>query len=525
MTLCTHSLVAQTVSKELATQIAVQYMQNDICNVAPSDFALLTRGDNVDTTFTHAFSLTGNSLLYIVQMPDGWVLAASEYVTTPILASAPTGQFPDTTDMPDGMKWLLSYYEDAMQYTRDSLSLNTDSILYAWEHKYDSIYADNRSVSSLPSSHMIIEIDSLYWNQSGNNSGSTQYCDKIYNKFCPTWYPADSICERTIVGCVAVAMGLVMRYYKWPYSALVPDSVNREGEPTIERHIVTYNWNQMPGSISNVSPVSTVDEIAGFLRDCGYSCRMKYGENSSSAFLSNAMTALNSTFRYTNMTYISKNDYHGNWIEKLKTEIAADRPIIYEGDNGRGHKGHAFVLYGYTNEDKFKINWGWGNSQANNGVYSLSNLALNDSTNYTYHQGAIWGITPNYPSCGNTYYVQQSNVNSDFEIYKGGPIIAQNITINNNRSGVIYSRESVTLGNGFKIEAGSHVIIDIIDKDCDDDRGEISIDEDMPEIHHAPQRQGIFATPSATKILRNGQILILRDGRIYTVTGQEMRGK
>lgn len=518
--MCLSFLIAQSVSKDMATRVALQYMKNDICNAAPSDYALLTKGSFIDTTYTHLFSLSGKAPLYLVQMPEGWVLVSSEYVKTPILASAPTGQFPDTTDMPDGMKWLLSYYEDAIQYTRDNISVNIDSIKYIWEHRYDSAFEHIRDVSSLPASYEIDSIRSFKWNQSGNNGAPPYDCEKVYNKFCPTWYNADSICNRTFVGCVAVAMGLIMRHHRWPYSAVIPDTIDTTGVPSSSKHIMMYSWNNMPTAINNSTDVDKVNEIAELLRDCGYSCRMEYGPDGSAAYLEEAKDALNSVFHYKNATYHRRNSYVGNWVDKLKTEIAADRPVLYGGNNNRGLQAHAFVLYGYTSENKFIIHFGWGENDANDGYYSLDSIMPNNHI-YNYNQDAVWGIEPDYPNCGTTYNLQQSDVNvNNFEIYRGGAVSASNITINNNRSGVIFSGESVALGSGFKIEAGSHVVIDVKDMHCDERVAETEIQEEEYNSRHAPQwTESYQITSTANKILRDGHIYIFRDGKVYSIIG------
>lgn len=523
--LCALNLMAQSVTKELATQIAEQYMQYSDCQSAPKDYSLLTRNSQIDSTYTQTFSITGKAPLYLVQLPEGWVLVASEFVTTPILASAPTGQFPDTINMPDGMKWLLSYYEDALRYTRDSLSIRKDSIINEWEYLYAPTGMNNRNISSLPSNYEINSIRSFLWNQNGNNGTGVTNCNKVYNKFCPTWHTPS--CGHTYVGCTAVAMGIVMRYYKWPHSAIIPDTIDSLAHISAEKHIVTYNWNNMPGTIYNSTSISKVDEIAGFLRDCGYAAKMKYRSDGSGASFDNAEYAMEHNFHYANVTHRHRNWYVGNWVNKLKTEIAADRPVIYAGYTD-SVGGHTFVLYGYDTDDKFIINWGWADTTVNNGVYTLNPLIPNGSNeieNYYKDQEAIWGIMPDYPTCSSTEYaLTQSEVNENlFEIYKGGAIIASNITIQDGHSGGIFSGESVTLTSGFQINAGAEVYIGIKDMHCDDDRGEITIGEEIPEIHHAPQHQGTIATPSATKILRDGQILIRRDGKTYTIQGQEVK--
>lgn len=495
-------LIAQSITKELATRVALQYVKKN----------------NIDIIYTSIFSPTGKAPLYLVQLQEGWVLVASEYVTTPVLASAPTGKFPDISDMPDGFKWLMSYYEDAIQFTRDSLQYIPEDVLNTWERATNGQNTiSHRNISTLPPSYEIDSIRTFLWNQKKNNSTGSVDCNKVYNKFCPSWY--DISCGHTRVGCTAVAMGLVMRYYKWPYSAFIPNTMNDSlGYTSQEKHFVIYNWDLMPGAIYNTTSTENVDEVAGFLRDCGYTSNMQYKYSGSGASFSNAMNALSANFHYENMSHVYRNWYTGDWVSYLQSEIASDRPVIYAGYND--NSGHAFVLYGYTSDNKFIIHWGWGNSSANNGVYSLDSL-IPSSHHYNYSQEAICGTTPQYPVC-DTLILQQSDVNNErFEIYRGGPVIAQNITINNNQSGVIVSGKAVKLESGFTIEAGAKVYIAVRDMHCDD-RGELSFPEEE-NARRTPQRHEMTNEESATqKIIRDGQLLILRDGKTYTVTGMEI---
>lgn len=515
---------AQSVSKEIATQVALQYMRNDVDNAAPTDFSLFIKNNLIDTTHTIMISITRRAPLYLVQLQDGWVLVASEYVTTPVLASSPIGQFPDTADMPDGLKWLLSYYEDAMQYTRDSILDVDNNIRDIWvKAASENISVETRDVLDIPSSHEISFIRSCKWNQCANNSGGVSN-GKIYNKYCPTWY--QSCAGHTYVGCTGIAMGIFMRYYQWSYSAYIPNTIDSLGNTSQTTHLVTYNWSNMPKAIYDTTNIVKVNEIAGFLRDCGYSSKMKYGVDGSAASLEDAKYALEHNFHYTNMTLKYRSNYsNSNWINLLKTEIASNRPIIYAGNNTRGETAHSFVIYGYTSQNKFIINWGWGDA-ANYYLYTLDDLTPHGhGYSFNYQQIAIIGTTPNYPDCSTTYNLLSEITDTHFEIYRAGTIVVPWFPIHSYQSGVIIADEKVRIAPGFKVERGAHVIFDIKDMYCDNRGEEYPSEENVPEYHCAPQQLISMprATTSVKKILRNCQILILRGDKTYTITGQEVR--
>ena len=69
----------------------------------------------------------------------------------------------------------------------------------------------------------------------------------------------------------------------------------------------------------------------------------------------------------------------------LCNELRHGRPIVYAG--GGDYGGHAFVIDGYTVDNYYSVNWGWGGSD--NGYFLLS--ALNG---FNLGQSAILGLKP-----------------------------------------------------------------------------------------------------------------------------------
>lgn len=200
----------------------------------------------------------------------------------------------------------------------------------------------------------------VLWNQDRNNDGN---CTPSYNMLCPTFYTPR--CEHTYVGCTAVAMAQIMWYYKWPYSAVVPNSISMDGTPSEECHFQLYDWDLMPPTLRNNTPNDEVEMITTLLRDCGHAAKMAYRANGSSASLKDAMNALSHNFGYKNgMSHKRRSAYvKSKWIQKLKNEIDANRPVLYAAWQN-SDSGHAFVIDGYEG-DMFLINWGWANALSN----------------------------------------------------------------------------------------------------------------------------------------------------------------
>ncbi len=85
-----------------------------------------------------------------------------------------------------------------------------------------------------------------------------------------------------------------------------------------------------------------------------------------------------------------------DWIDLLKTEFDASRPVLYAGFGSGG--GHCFVADGYDNNNYVHFNWGWGG--AYDGYFAVSSLnpdglGIGGGTgSYNSGQQAIIGIEP-----------------------------------------------------------------------------------------------------------------------------------
>jgi hypothetical protein len=143
-----------------------------------------------------------------------------------------------------------------------------------------------------------------------------------YNASCgPYGSPAnptlDSIPVNYPVGCVAVAMGQIMRYHQKP--ALVTSPTNHK-----------YNWNNMA-----VSPTSSVPVL---IRAIGVDVDMNYNPYSlggSWSTLWNAMMAF-SSYGYSEAALSFSHD-----AVRVRTNINANKPVMMSGTSGS--VGHAWV--------------------------------------------------------------------------------------------------------------------------------------------------------------------------------------
>lgn len=124
-----------------------------------------------------------------------------------------------------------------------------------------------------------------------------------YNQYTPYQYPA---------GCVAVAMGQIMKYHQSPSS---------------------YNWNAMA---NNVATSTT----ARLLADIGEAVDMVYKPTESYSSINNAYTAFKNVYGYTHTKKINHDD------NAVIQQILKQCPVYMRGED-KEKGGHAWVCDGY----------------------------------------------------------------------------------------------------------------------------------------------------------------------------------
>ena len=219
--------------------------------------------------------------------------------------------------------------------------------------------------------------------------------DCYYNGMAPLH--VNGPCGRCYAGCVATAMGQVMKYHNYPPSGQGSNiyGTGSYSNLSVDFSTATYDWANMPNSIN-----SDHAEIAKLLYHCGVSVNMGYAFDGSGAQSSDAATALVDHFVYAPYAFYVDRDVFtdDNWIWVITNDLKSRRPIYYSGQSTGG--GHAFVCDGIDNSNKLHINWGWGGSS--NGYFTLNNMLGFDES-----QAAIFGVEP---PTGDIEYCQPSTI-------------------------------------------------------------------------------------------------------------------
>ncbi len=347
------SAPAAPVDKSQAADLAAEFLNSNSSSVrrAPASAASLSLAYTKDDS--------GAPLFYVFNDADGFVIVSADDKFPTVLGYSDSGQF-DESRIPSNMKaWLDGYAAEMKHY----LPVLPDGYGIKTQH--------NR-VSRAP----IAPLVTTKWNQ-----------DTPYNLLCPT----DQY-GQAVTGCVATAYAQIMNYHKWP--------VNPVGENAgITFTGTTYNWRQMiddykPGSYTGAQATA----VATLMRQCGAAVDMNYSAWASGAYNYKVPTALTRYFKYDPSLTMLFKDYipQSKWNNIVYQEIAEGRPVYYSGASSEG--GHAFVCDGYSNNEYFHFNWGWGGYE--DGYFLLTSLnpasggigSYEDG--YTSDQTIIIGIKP-----------------------------------------------------------------------------------------------------------------------------------
>lgn len=327
----------------------------------------------LSTTYTTDKNIAA---LYIFNTSDGFVIVAGDDCETPIIAYSHEGRF-EPDNVPVQMDDYLQDCVARIQYGMENQLEADASTARQWELvKATGRLNDSKNAQSIEP--MLTEI----WNQGCR-----------YNSLCPAM---TGPCDHAEAGCVAVAMGMIMHYWKYPMTGWGSHSyINLGATLSADFGNTTYDWDHMPDSLTEQSSDTEIEAVATLLYHCGVSVNMNYNLNSSGADARDIPNALIRYFSYSKRLHSEKRANYDNeeWLSMLKSRLDSLCPVLYIGTGGQG--GHAFVCDGYDDNDLLHFNWGWGVA---NGYFALSNL---NPLGYTFNdnQSAIFDIYPHYEPC------------------------------------------------------------------------------------------------------------------------------
>ena len=219
------------------------------------------------TTVYHVFNYQGG----------GFVVVAASDAVTPILAQSNEGSIEVNITNPATKYWFESYCKEIEYIITNDLD-NTETL-----KEWNSIL----SKSSEKSINDVGPLLTTTWDQS-----------EWYNYYCPDnpYIPG----AHVPAGCVATAMGQIMKYHNFPAKGVLSHSYVNENYGTQAANFgnSTYNWNAMGNSAND----SNYMDISLLLYHAGVSVDMEYGLGSSGARSEFVPWALTNYFYYDPLT-------------------------------------------------------------------------------------------------------------------------------------------------------------------------------------------------------------------------------
>jgi hypothetical protein len=322
----------------------------------------------------------------------GFVIVSADKRLQPILSFGEEGSFDlESNEIPEGiLSWLESTSEGItnLRKTKEVKEKNSDSSKNSSEIKYPSEALYSRSCDT---QKLVSSKGSLESKCDGGDTGCTNtssyygpYMNSSWNQWAGFNNNLDPLnCTgrtglRPPSGCVATAIGQVMRYHQSPSN---------------------YNWGNMP--LNN----NGSNEASRLLEDIGDAVNMNYACDGSGANTGDGVNALKNTFGYSSASY-------GSWNHSTtKSNLRSSRPVILAGNLDSScflwwcsySGGHAWVVEGYRQHfycstgsgyTYYFMNWGWGGSS--NGYYAYNNWDPSDPNigNFDNNRRMLYNIIP-----------------------------------------------------------------------------------------------------------------------------------
>lgn len=384
--LAVFSLFAADITPQQALDIANTFIQKD--GTAQANIRRAPAGTRIAPSIAHKMPSRVNAHkdnVYIINLGSnqGFVIVSGETGTTAeILGYCDHGSF-NYDDAPVQFLDLLKEYSDGIDSLRQDPSLARAQLPAHMKKAYPSHLGN-----------VIVEpLLTTAWNQWAP-----------YNDLCPVddstnvWEGTTEYHGHCPSGCVPTAVTQVMNYWKWPKQSGGRVIVGyTDGTPVYEDFPVhVYDWDNMldyygyTNDVREYMPYQPYNSaqahaVAQLMADVGKAMGTSYCQpNGSPAGLSAA--ALVDNFGYEPGHGVINGSKASKVKEGLKAELDENRPVLYRGQPLEGD-GHALVCDGYTSNDYFHFNYGWGGDC--NGFYLLGSIPI-----YIYNVQILTNVRP-----------------------------------------------------------------------------------------------------------------------------------
>lgn len=384
------ALSAREVTAEQARQTATRFWQSTPKTRGEAAPAWLLVRDS-ESAATRSSGAHPAYYVFDNTAGPGFVIVAGDDVAMPVLGYSFDSEFPSGTLPPNLQAWL-----DGLRETVDKARAT------GWKAESHVTQAWASTHGSTP----VVKLETALWNQ-----------DDPYNRLCPTYQGSP-----TYTGCTTTALTIVMHYHQWPErgTGSLPSYTTKSYGISVPGFALghAYDWANMKpkyaytyqGNASDYEYTYTAfteteaTAVATLMRDCAVMLQSDFGPDGTGAYTSDIPNRLIDHMGYDRQTrWLYRPNYStAEWNRIMQDELNNDRPIIYSGYNAQS--GHAFVLDGYTNDNYYSVNWGWGGYC--NGYFLLTALdpegqGIGGSDHYNNDQIAVVGMQPD---AGNSAY-------------------------------------------------------------------------------------------------------------------------
>ena len=369
------SLMAGPVDQQKAQKLGAKFLSTTSLSQKNADIQLNLVSAALDLQ-------RGSTDYYVfnVKNGEGFVIIAGDDRVKPILAYSTTGQY-DPQNVSEGFAFTLNSFREEIQYVREHNLSATPDITAEWKS-----VAENGGLNRSRSTRVVVEpLCQTLWNQ-----------NFPWNSQCPEDPEGNG--GHVYAGCVATAMGMVMKFWEWPNTGTGSHSYHPEGYAQQSANFgeTEYHFELMPNALDSTSTEEEYFETAQLLHHLGISVDMMYSGNGSGAYSDDVPDALRNYFRYTCDDHI--NNYGGGWWGGYSNEewkqmlkdggLDEHIPLYYSGQDESGAGGHAFICDGYDENDYFHFNWGWSgrdNAWCPIGALNTTKYAFNVFNGFTGH--------------------------------------------------------------------------------------------------------------------------------------------
>jgi len=271
--------------------------------------------------------------------PKGYIIISLCKGLTPVkMYSSTCNLDPDSgegmTDLvKDCMEHILEGVEHLLGPIESVPSLNLRNILEInYQPTWDELVGDFGIFKAGLESGVI----EMNYQQGTQLLTSLWHQDDPYNREIPAPPPGDDCtAARCLVGCGPLADSQIMRFWSWPPYG--------DGSPYND----TYDWQNMPDSLTAGSPAIRIDAVAELCHEVGVAAVEDYcgegGCQSGNTLLEN-IDALTNNFRYSNSASREERRLYAStadWFNAIKAQINLNRPVLYE------IPGHFIVIDGW----------------------------------------------------------------------------------------------------------------------------------------------------------------------------------